>query len=64
MRNSGKSYQNEVQLLVNRSLNAVIEVMIAKLGKELPERGIALSKSVIECCDKGSDCATKIKATT
>ena len=38
--------------------------MIAKLGKELPERGIALSKSVIECCDKGSDCATKIKATT
>lgn len=38
--------------------------MIAKLGKELPERVIALSKSVIECSDKGSDCATKIKATT
>ena len=48
---------------MNRSLNAVMEVMIAKLGKELPERVIALSKSVIECCDKGSDCATKIKAT-
>ena len=36
-----------------------MEVMIAKLGKELPERVIALSKSVIECCDKGRDCATK-----
>lgn len=62
--NRKKSYQIEAQHKVNRSLNAVIEVMIAKLGKELPERVIALSKSVIECCDKGSDCATKIKATT
>ena len=45
-------------------MNAVMEVMIAKLGKELPERVIALSKSVIECFVKGSDCGTKIKATT
>lgn len=62
--NRKKSYQIEAQYKVNRSWNAVIEVMIAKLGKELPERVITLSKSVIECCDKGSDCATKIKATT
>ena len=35
-----------------------MEVMIAKLGKELPERVIAFSKSVIECCNGGNDCET------
>ena len=34
------------------------------VGKMLPERGTALGKSVIECYDKGSDCAAKIKVTS
>ena len=37
--------------------------MIAKLGKELPERVIALSKSVMECCNRGNDCETRERAT-
>lgn len=35
-----------------------------RLEKKLPNLGIALSKRVIECCDTGNDCATKIKTTT
>ena len=35
-----------------------------RLQKKLPNLGIALSKRVIECCDTGNDCATKIKTTT
>ena len=61
--NRKKSYQIEAQYKVNRSWNAVIEVMIAKLGKELPERVIALSKSVIECSNGGNDCETWERAT-
>lgn len=35
-----------------------------RLEKKLPNLGIALSKRVIEYCDTGNDCATKIKTTT
>ena len=46
MRNSGKSYQNEVQLLVNRSLSAVIKVAIVQLKSKLPQKSTHMRTNV------------------